>query len=1086
MKSFLERKPQIFVLLFVLFVVGTVSSPFWAWHLKPEQTLDMLIVDKTVPDTTYREHKGLMWVLNNERYIQKGGQPYSAAKDYFGFKHQAANSYQTDELPENLDSYQVLYLADLYGVYESEYRGTNEAGNRSRQLYGGLQEDEVVKLETAVMNGNKTLIAEFNTFGSPTEEDVRKRMTNLLNVNWSGWTGRYFTDLNGKEVPQWIIDKYNSQQKEWRFPGAGFVFVNEEDFIAVIGEADLDGEGLDFVLTDEGEKSFHSNLSSTYTYWFDIIQPLDEQEVLATYELPLKKQAKEKLAGYGIPAEFPAVVKHRNKKYTAYYFAGDYADEAEVPGIYKTAGLSSWKKLTGGEKSFYWKTYVPMVKEILADGLHKKREQELPVKTVNDQVQFNSRTGKDSIQIQKEGKWEDFVIKGVNVGIAKPGAFPGETAITKEEYLCWFKLIGGMNANAIRVYTLHPPQFYEAFHEYNQLAAEPLYLFHGAWANEEMLVGSQDAFSNEVSSDFQREIKQMIDIIHGNAEIAPSKGHASGKYSHDISPYVLGFILGIEWDPSVVLNTNQVYQGMEQFTGQYFETKGAEAFEIWLAKMMEFTADYETKHYNWQHTISFTNWVTTDLLEHPSEPLETEDMVSVNPNTISKTARFNGGMFASYHVYPYYPDFLSYEKKYLEYIDKRGEKNHYAGYLNDLISAHSMPVLIAEFGVPASRGLTHRSVSGMNQGFLSEKQQGEMNRELFRTIVGEGSAGGLVFSWQDEWFKRTWNTMDYDNPERRPFWANHQTNEQNFGLLRFEAGKKSSSLLVDGRSGDWEKKGIKPAEEAKGFLKRAYVTSDEGYLYIRIDFSKTVDWENQNTFLFIDSIPNQGQHNLNLNNEMSLRSGFGTDFMVQLAGPENSRILVDSYYDPFYFQYGKTLNMIPKMRYAEQKNNGIFHPIRLALNKEMVLPSENRKIPFQSYETGVLKYGTANPDDKDFNSLTDISISENKKMIEIRIPWQLLNVKDPSSKEIITDLYKKGLEKSERITGFDFAAVSVERGQITGTLPELNGNASELDKTFRYEWKEWEQPQYYERLKQSYKIMSDAFKETGSKGEKSE
>ncbi|MRH43354.1 hypothetical protein GH741_11760 [Aquibacillus halophilus] len=51
-------------------------------------------------------------------------------------------------------------------------------------------------------------------------------------------------------------------------------------------------------------------------------------------------------------------------------------------------------------------------------------------------------------------------IKGVNIGMAKPGHFPGEVAITEEEYYRWFKLIGEMNANTIRVYTIHPPGFY--------------------------------------------------------------------------------------------------------------------------------------------------------------------------------------------------------------------------------------------------------------------------------------------------------------------------------------------------------------------------------------------------------------------------------------------------------------------------------------------------------------------------------------------------------------------------------------------------------------------------------------------------
>jgi hypothetical protein len=91
-----------------------------------------------------------------------------------------------------------------------------------------------------------------------------------------------------------------------------------------------------------------------------------------------------------------------------------------------------------------------------------------------------------------------------------------------------------------------------------------------------------------------------------------------------------------------------------------------------------------------------------------------------------------------------------------------------------LHEAHRLPVLIAEFGVPGSRGLTHKNPFGWNQGFLSEDEQGKIISRLFEDIMAEKLLGGLVFTWQDEWFKRTWNTVDYDNPDRRPYWSNAQ------------------------------------------------------------------------------------------------------------------------------------------------------------------------------------------------------------------------------------------------------------------------------------------------------------------------
>ncbi|MDZ7834994.1 MAG: hypothetical protein U5K84_06305 [Alkalibacterium sp.] len=109
---------------------------------------------------------------------------------------------------------------------------------------------------------------------------------------------------------------------------------------------------------------------------------------------------------------------------------------------------------------------------------------------------------------------------------------------------------------------------------------------------------------------------------------------------------------------------------------------------------MEFITDYEVSSYDTMRPVSFSNWPTTDLLEHSAEPFPEEDMVSVNPNNIYESDKLKTGYFASYHVYPYYPDFLNYSEDIWNSNDHRGRKNSYAGYLSDLIGAHRMPSLL--------------------------------------------------------------------------------------------------------------------------------------------------------------------------------------------------------------------------------------------------------------------------------------------------------------------------------------------------------------------------------------------------------
>jgi hypothetical protein len=80
-------------------------------------------------------------------------------------------------------------------------------------------------------------------------------------------------------------------------------------------------------------------------------------------------------------------------------------------------------------------------------------------------VSYISMVDSKNFYIYKAGKWQKIFIKGVNIGAGKPGYFPGEFGITKEDYLRWFKYIEGMNANSIRVYTRLMPEFYEALYE---------------------------------------------------------------------------------------------------------------------------------------------------------------------------------------------------------------------------------------------------------------------------------------------------------------------------------------------------------------------------------------------------------------------------------------------------------------------------------------------------------------------------------------------------------------------------------------------------------------------------------------------
>lgn len=676
-----------------------------------------------------------------------------------------------------------------------------------------------------------------------------------------------------------------------------------------------------------------------------------------------------------------------------------------------------------------------------------------------DGIKYISKVQGRDFFIYTDGKWQKKFLKGVNIGAAKPGCFPGELAITQEEYLRWFQYISDMNADVIRVYTTLKPDFYNALYEFNKSSEKPLYLLQGVWVSEEIINQLYDAYAgNErIKNDFIKDANDLVDIFHGNASLPERPGFASGEYKSDISKYVIGWILGIEWDPYFVEETNISNPDKSSYTGKFLYTDKASPFEAFLCEVGDNVLNYEASKYNMTRALSFTNWPTTDMLEHPNEPLEKEDLAVVNIEHIKPQKNYKSGLFASYHVYPYYPDFMSYQKEYITFKDEKGRINTYRAYLRDLFKEHTVPVLIAEFGVPASRGMTHVNIhSGYNQGNHSETEQGDIIVDLLHDIYDEGYCGALVFTWQDEWFKRTWNTMDFDLPDQRPFWSNPQTNEQQFGLLAFDPGQEKSICYVDGDISDWNMNTHLITSDELSL----YVKSDEKYIYFMV---KTKDYDLSNDLLFIpiDSIPGQGNTQYK---PTSISFERPADFLIQINNKDNSRILVDAYYDSFYYLYGEQLNMIRKNPEYNKKGNGIFNPMYHCLSRDIYLPEDKLLIPFSQYETGLLKLGDANPEHSNYNSLTDFSCMDSN--IEIRIPWQLLNVMDPSTKSIMGDLYKNKSIKAEKIEGI-YIGAGIVKNKVKEDLEISMEN---------YTWNDWVMPTYHERLKSSYYIVQDAFK----------
>lgn len=684
--------------------------------------------------------------------------------------------------------------------------------------------------------------------------------------------------------------------------------------------------------------------------------------------------------------------------------------------------------------------------------------------TTDDGVSYRVKAEGEYFYIfdESDGQWEKVFWKGVNIGAGEPGLFPGELTISYDDYYRWFGYISDMNCNCIRVYTAMRPQFYQALLDFNSQAENPLYLFQGVWMDEQDITTYADVYADnsKIMNDFINDALDLADIIMGNALLAERAGYASGTYTANVSKWFAGWILGIECDPKFIQNTNDTNPDKNTYDGKYLYTFGSTPFEAFYCEAGDKLIEYMTNEYGFQCPIAFANWVTTDPLTHPEEPYPDEDLLTFNTESIKNRDAYKSNLFASYHVYPYYPDTMNYQTDYLDYIDDEGKVNTYQAYLEDLKLAHTMPIIIAEFGIPTSRGITHKSVMGYNQGGVDETEQGDMLADMFYSIYDSDYAGAILFSWQDEWFKRTWNNVDFDIADSRPYWSNIQTSEQNFGILAFDPGDDKSICVLDGLINDWQN--IEPVStNSTGSL---YMSSDERYVYFMLDIADDFDYNFDNDTILIPIDSKSGQGNTTMN-ENGAVFDLEADFVISINGKDNSRIMVDSYYDSFYFLYGEQYVMIDQIADIETKNSGRFHPMRLCTGYEMTIPSTKQVIEFDSYETGKLSYGNADPDSAEYKSLSDFIYNASQKTLEIRIPWQLLNVMDPTTKMIMDDFYQ-----THSITATEFDGFMVGFGVVNEDNKSISLNGS-------YVYSGWKTPTYHERLKPSYYKLQTTLKE---------
>lgn len=702
-------------------------------------------------------------------------------------------------------------------------------------------------------------------------------------------------------------------------------------------------------------------------------------------------------------------------------------------------------------------------------------------------LQLVARTRGQQFEVATPRGWQPLYLQGVNLGVTLPGRYPSEFPTDSALYAGWLDTLAAMHANTVRVYTILPPSFYRALRGWNLTHPDRvLWLVHGVWTE---LPARHDFENSAWKGAFQAEMRRVVDLIHGSAVIPVRRGHAAGRYDADVSPWTLGYIIGREWEPFAV-KAFDAAKPIGTYRGRFLSLAKGPAMDLWFARQCDLMLSYEVDSYNALRPIAYTNWPTLDPLIHPTEATTAEeirwrrrsgrrseskkleyenDVIGLDANLIAPTAANPAGWFASYHAYPYYPDFMMLDPGYNKARSPEGASSYF-GYLRDLVKHHkSMPVVIAEYGVPSSRAVAHLHPLGWGHGGHDEAAMAAIDARLTREIRQAGAAGAIFFAWMDEWFKKNWMVIEYEIPlDNTRLWHNVMDAEQNYGIKGMYAGDSQSTPQLGGDIDRWQRlPSVQAARDPSSTgPRRIRMRGDESFYYLGIELPKgRFPWDTLGIQIAIDTyLPGVGQHRLP---KSDVKSELGFEFLIDLESPDRASILVtpeynrhDARIDPATGDDFGRFSRRPVI--TRNRNDGRFDSL-IVITNHARFGRDGKFFPARRYDRGRLAHGT-----QSVSTIADWYFDERSGLLQLRIPWDLLNVTDPSSRTLLFDPRTKGKFGTVVAGDFHVGVLVYRKGKkarVSGALPELKAGAWPAAAFAGWAWSGWTEPTYHSRLK---------------------
>ena len=273
----------------------------------------------------------------------------------------------------------------------------------------------------------------------------------------------------------------------------------------------------------------------------------------------------------------------------------------------------------------------------------------------------------------------------------------------------------------------------------------------------------------------------------------------------------------------------------------------------------------------------------------------------------------------------------------------------------------------------------------------------------------------VAIAWTDEWFKRTWNTMEHQDGERRQLWHDPLTNEQWFGLVATDPEPVADAAVE-----------MMPETGAYEYL---YAWADASYVHLDVKMREALP---ERLVLDADVVPGPD----------------GADYRVTVdVSAGTARLDVRRELDP--------IRLDTPMRPYHPDAADDWHLYRLITNQEY--HHDGHHYPAEYQDVGELFEGSWDPSDEAVDSMSTWHVDQARRTVSLRIPWAMLGFADPSSHLALGEGTPAERVTSEGI-GFDLDA---------------DGATQRLD----FVWPDWNNTGYRERQKTGLDVLADTYRD---------